>query len=733
MPPFAVAGFLTAVSTLSLALFAFFRSKQSNLTKLFFFYSLSIAEWSFFTALHSTVSSEQLSFFSAKAMHVGVFFIPILFFHFVLETLSLVSSYKNKLNFGYFICFVFLALNFATPLIVPRVVPKLGYLFFMDGGFFYPILIFYFVAYAIYGLMLLMRSYSTSRGNRRNQLKYLFLGSSVGYVFGISCFLPVYNVTVFPYPYGSFAIVIYVVIMAYAIFKYRLMDMTVFTIRGISFLLVYCFVLGIPFWIGFQFLGKGPWVVPISIMAIFATAGPFLYNYIRHRAEEVAMKDQRRYQQTLLHVSRSMTLIKDLNQLLKLIVHVVTRTIKINNAFLFLLDKETNIYSLKASRYQNENLNKKIFDSENPIVKQLLLTKTALVYDELKSSLHHDAKDANIRNIECLMEELEIAVIVPSFVKDFLIGFLALSDKKDGRMYTHDDLNVFGVLANQSALAIENAIFYREQGKTLAEKFHEHKVWSIGKMGSGVGHQINNRFQSLVYAADAARMIYLPKIKNNLTTPEALASMQDLEEALQTFSNEAVHGSEIAVALTNFSRKSQDFKAVDLEQVVKGALNLLSCKFRTEELHLQIQGPQTKVMLLGNLAILQDIFMNIFDNAHDAQTMRRQKIEKGELPSADAFVSRTQIRTELDARQSTWVIDIEDNGIGMTEEELNQMFIPFFTTKATTEKGTGLGMSIIKQMVDAHKGTINIFSKYGEGTKIRLTLPKASENTERID
>ncbi len=77
------------------------------------------------------------------------------------------------------------------------------------------------------------------------------------------------------------------------------------------------------------------------------------------------------------------------------------------------------------------------------------------------------------------------------------------------------------------------------------------------------------------------------------------------------------------------------------------------------------------------------------------------------------------------------MVDVEDNGIGMTEEELNQMFIPFFTTKATTEKGTGLGMSIIKQMIDAHKGTINIFSKYGEGSKITLTLPIANESNER--
>ena len=742
IPQFSLAGFLTSISTFFLALFVFVRNRKSRLTKIFVLYSLSIAEWSFFTALHAMTTSETLSFLSARAMHLGVPLIPILFFHFSLDILSLYEKHKKKLFFGYILCFLFVVTNFFTPFIVPRVVPKLGYHFFMDGGVLYPVLIVYFVSFTALGLSLLLKAYHSSSGNRRNQLKYLFWGSILGYIFGPSCFLPVYNITIFPYPYGSFAIVVYVLMTAYAIFKYRLMDIRVMAIRTIVFSIVYIPLLMLPFIAGIKFkdflehfFRINWWIVPVILANIFAPLGIYIYLRLKNRAEEIMLYEQRRYQATLLQISQGMTLIKEIDRLLSLIVHVVSRAIHLKDVSIFLLDKEQAIYNLKVTRYKSRTPKGISLQADDIIVLQLMRGRAPIVLEEIRSRLsenNNGAGDAeDLKEIEIRMKELNVAVVIPSFIHEVLLGFITLGEKLNGQMYTQDDLNVFGVLANHAALAIENAIFYEEQGKTLAQKFHEHKIWSIGKMGSNIGHQINNRFQSLVYAADAARLMYVPKIKKNLTEPEAIEHMGKLEEALQIFVDDAMRGSEIAVALTNFSRKSQDFKPIALENAIKGALNLLSCKFKVEELNLVTEISEAKSMILGNLAILQDIFMNILDNAHDAETMKKQKIEKGELSVNGSYQILTRIKAGLDPNRTKWVIDVEDNGIGMTEEELKQMFIPFFTTKATTEKGTGLGMSIIKQMIDAHKGTINIFSKYGEGSKITLTLPIAYESNER--
>ena len=70
-----------------------------------------------------------------------------------------------------------------------------------------------------------------------------------------------------------------------------------------------------------------------------------------------------------------------------------------------------------------------------------------------------------------------------------------------------------------------------------------------------------------------------------------------------------------------------------------------------------------------------------------------------------------------------WNIEVSDNGIGMTDEEFDHLFLPFFTTKATAEKGTGIGLAVIKLMVENHKGTIRAESEYGKGTTFHITLP----------
>ena len=105
--------------------------------------------------------------------------------------------------------------------------------------------------------------------------------------------------------------------------------------------------------------------------------------------------------------------------------------------------------------------------------------------------------------------------------------------------------------------------------------------------------------------------------------------------------------------------------------------------------------------------------------------VKYEQINTGHLSVDGLYVPQVSIFARPENEH--WRIEIKDNGIGMTDEQLDQLFIPFFTTKATSEKGTGLGLSIIKKIIDAHKGTIKATSKYGEGATFMITLPIARE------
>ena len=127
----------------------------------------------------------------------------------------------------------------------------------------------------------------------------------------------------------------------------------------------------------------------------------------------------------------------------------------------------------------------------------------------------------------------------------------------------------------------------------------------------------------------------------------------------------------------------------------------------------------------GNLSEIEEILFNLLDNAFDAFAMKEEawtlgKLEKPAAVPKGAVWLSVKEATLKDKRYVEFII--ADNGLGMTTESKKQVFIPFFTTKGAN-KGTGLGLYIIRRMVDAHHGEILLESEYGKGTTFHILIP----------
>ena len=157
-------------------------------------------------------------------------------------------------------------------------------------------------------------------------------------------------------------------------------------------------------------------------MAGLATVGPFVYIRLDKKAEERLFKRQRRYQDTLKQASLGMTTIRDLSKLLKLIVHLIRRTVKIEYAAIYLLAKEGEFYRPEAVR-GSPRLALPNVEADSRLIKQLREDREPLLTGEAEK-----------------LSFLNAAVVIPSFVEDRLIGFLALGDKASGEIYSSDDL-----------------------------------------------------------------------------------------------------------------------------------------------------------------------------------------------------------------------------------------------------------------------------------------------------
>jgi len=573
----------------------------------------------------------------------------------------------------------------------------------------------------VYSFLNFFRAFLNSTGYRKNQLKYVFIGILCAFFSGIMHFLAAYF-SWEPFPH-DFLVIVYPCAMTYAILRHRLMDISVAITRAGLFIAIYTLVLGLPFaltvwaksWLIDKF-GSSWWIAPLGLMGVLATVGPFIYIYLQRKAEDSLLREQRRYQLTLKEASVGMTRIRNLRKLLDLIAHIVTRSVKISYAAIYLYNRETDEYVLQVARDKDRIPIPKV-DSDNPLIAWIILKREPLIYEEVKRQME-DGKDATYKLLEENMRLLTASVVIPSFLEDRFMGFFVLGDKISGQIYTQDDLGVFQILASQAALAIENAQFYEETKEMQDQIGQAEKMATIGTMADGLSHQINNRFYALsLIAGDTIDTIKMTDASK--CTPEVKEMITQINHALERIQSNVVQGGQVLQGLMKYSRKGDSgFEALNLNTIIDNTLEMVQYKVKLVEIDIIRDFSKDIPKIKGNLAQLQEVFFNLIDNAYDSIVERRELLkEEGYHGIITILASPKNISLE---------IIVQDNGLGVKDTNKEKMFAPFFTTKATSRKGTGLGLYVIRRIItEIHKGKISFESEYKAGTKFILELPIA--------
>ncbi|MBK6687788.1 MAG: hypothetical protein IPG45_25155 [Deltaproteobacteria bacterium] len=244
--------------------------------------------------------------------------------------------------------------------------------------------------------------------------------------------------------------------------------------------------------------------------------------------------------------------------------------------------------------------------------------------------------------------------------------------------------------------------------RQLAMRFRlNDRLAAVGTLAAGVAHEINNPLtfvgSNLVYAREALEN--LPGID-----PKVRAELLDcLRDAAEGSRRVAM----IAKDLKSFARPSDDLLgAVDVRQVLDSTINLV----RSQLARIEVQRDYgTAVPAAANEARLGQIFVNLLTNAAQAMPPGH--------PSP-----WIKVRTRLD--DGRVIIEVEDNGSGISPEVRERMFDPFFTTKEIGQ-GTGLGLYVTHRIVSELGGTIGVDSAVGVGTTFRISLPSAGGSPTR--
>jgi PAS domain S-box-containing protein len=235
--------------------------------------------------------------------------------------------------------------------------------------------------------------------------------------------------------------------------------------------------------------------------------------------------------------------------------------------------------------------------------------------------------------------------------------------------------------------------------ETQLQLLQSEKLRSLGEMAAGVAHEINNPLGGI--------LIYASLLLEDLPLDDPRRA--DLEKIVQ----EATRSKEIVKSLLEFARQSSPkMELTDINKAITDGLLFLENQATFHNIEIVKELDPFLPPIWGNAGQLKQVFMNIIINAADAMHGR------GVL----------SIKTYLSEDENDVTIQFRDTGDGIPEDILQRIFDPFFTTKEVG-KGTGLGLSMSYGIVKEHKGTIEVDTVVGKGTKFNVILPVEYEET----
>ncbi|OIO37781.1 MAG: hypothetical protein AUJ72_03925 [Candidatus Omnitrophica bacterium CG1_02_46_14] len=483
------------------------------------------------------------------------------------------------------------------------------------------------------------------------------------------------------------------------------MDIQVIIRRTVVFAGLFAFVYGtftIITILGQEFfrntLGWNQWIAMIPTVAIITFALRPLEIFLTNATEKFLFQKKYDYRELLRTFTNETLTVLELGKLTSQTVDSLAKIVKLESAAILLHDKDAKIYKMVAALGTRE--------------KGIVFKETDLIVDYLKRTNRHILKDKSVDKMEGdgelkdSFKKLNARLCLPIEFHDSLIGILSLGMKKSGEDFTEEDIDILNTLAATEAIAISNATQFEENAKMQAVAAQSEKMAVIGTLAAGINHEICNplgivRGQCEMFLLNQRDGFYNGKSADEISKISA--------DVMNKVIKETDRATAITKKLSSFAKPSKlgDLEEVQCEKEVEEVIGLIGHDLKLNNIDIQKDFPQRFPAILGDKKQIQEVFFNIIRNAAQAMDKNAGRIVVSGFTDSESVVIR-----------------IADNGSGIPPDKIGQIFNPFYTTKAPG-KGTGLGLFIVKQVIEKNKGSITLESEMGIGTTFTLRFPIA--------
>jgi len=242
-----------------------------------------------------------------------------------------------------------------------------------------------------------------------------------------------------------------------------------------------------------------------------------------------------------------------------------------------------------------------------------------------------------------------------------------------------------------------------ERIKAQAKQFHADRMTKLGEMASGIAHEINQPLNIISLVMDKILLISEGK--------ETIDSSFFKENSFKIFDN-IDRIKNIIDHIRAFSSNHDDYilTAFDINFSIENAVSLIIDQFKQLSINLNLDLEKPIPKIVGNTYKFEQVIVNLLSNARDAVVERKRK-------NVETFDMTVGIKSFVE--NELLIVEVTDNGIGIRNEDINNVILPFYTTK-DTGKGTGLGLSICYQIIHEINGRMEITSDQMNETKIKI-------------
>ncbi|MCA9420048.1 MAG: GAF domain-containing protein [Nitrospira sp.] len=705
---YAFSGLLNGLAATASGLIIFAKNPRCPKHQAYALYCLAAAIWGYGYCAWLLSSSHDLALFFVRLLMAGAIFLPPAYLWHVLTLLDDVERHRWLIRLGWGASFIYFFANFTSYFVAD--VHHIGeFLFWPKPGPFFHAYLMGFGLSTIYGTWLLYQGARTRTGPERSRFFLLTIGSVIAYVGGMTTFPLWYGIEI-P-PNGTILLTVYTSVVAYTLLRYRLMDLGTAVERGItgSLLLALVAFPAYPILLLGQSLYFGQFniaysFVELGVLLVLVFAASSLKREAKTLITKSLFKERYNRHETVVHFSKSLVSILELKDLTATIVESICPTLGLQWGVLYLRSSSGQDYRPVSSFGKSTTDLPVLYLNKTPTLLEMWRQGTScFVINELELTTINSDSEAVIAQLAHIGTE----VCLPLVNKTRLLGFCVFGpNMKSGGGYTTQDLDLLTTLSQEASVALDNALLYEELKRSQSLVRRTDRLRSLETMAGGLAHEIRNPLTSIKAFVDLA--------------PERKDDEQFLVRFSKVVKEDVFRIERLTREILDYAKPMEPFlKEEDLNDIVESCLYTLRIRPSHELIVVETDLAHGLPRVFADRQQLKQVFLNLFFNAVEAM-----------LPEGGVLTVRT--RKIGSGLAKDWVqVDIQDTGKGIDPEDVEHIFDPFFTTKHLSQEheGTGLGLAIAHQIIQEHRGSIEVQSVRGGGATFLVNLPSFPTST----